>query len=76
MPVLAMRPALPDLFEAEAHQQRRHFAGLQDRQGVHGLRDSNRLKTNELRLELRIAVLEKHRDDFTEILLEFIERGP
>jgi hypothetical protein len=75
MPVLAMRAVLPDVLKAEAYQRRGHFAGLQDREGAHRLRDLDGPKANEFRLELRFAVLKQHRDDFTEVLLEFIERG-
>ena len=31
-----MRPALPNLFKAEANQQRGHFTGFQDGQRAHG----------------------------------------
>jgi len=35
----------------------------------------NRLNTDELRLKLRIPVLEEHLDDFTEVALEFVQAG-
>ncbi len=60
---------LPHLLKAETCQQRGHFARLQDRQRAHRLCDLDGLKANELRLKLRVAVLEEHRNDFTEVLL-------
>ncbi len=55
--------ALPDLLEAELHQENGHLARFQDRQGAHRLRDLDGLKADELRLELWIAVLEEHRNN-------------
>lgn len=40
MPVLAMRPASPNLLEAKAYQERCHLSGLRNRHRIHWLRDS------------------------------------
>lgn len=76
VPVLTVCPTLPNLLEAELHQERGHLAWFQDRQRAHGLRDLYGLKAHELGLEFRIAVLEEHRDDLTKILFEFVEGCP
>lgn len=75
VPLLAMRASLPDLPKAKAFRQRSEFARFQDRDGARGLRDLDGLEAHELGLELGFAVLEQHGDDFTQVLLEFVERG-
>jgi hypothetical protein len=35
MPILPMRPALPNFLKAETHQESGHLAGLQNRQRSH-----------------------------------------
>lgn len=76
VPVLATRPAMPDILEAKAHQQRSHFARLQNWQRTCRLRDLDGLQANKLPFQFRIAVFEKHRDDFSEVHFELIQRGP
>lgn len=78
MAKLFVRPPLPNLLETEAQQQRRDLARLENWDGSHTppSRDSDRMDAEELRLELGIAVLEKHLDYLTQILLEFIQCAP
>ena len=71
--VLPMRSALPHLLEPEPRQVGRDFTRLQNRNRGHSLRDPNRLKCYELRLEFRLTVLEEHLDDFTEVALKLVQ---
>ena len=63
MTELLVRPALPLLDEAESFQQSDDHSGLEDGQAAHGSADSDELRTDEMTLQLRVAVLEKHGDD-------------
>ena len=76
MSVLAVRTALAYLGESETHENRGDFPRLQDGHVAHDLRDLHRLRSDELPLELRCAVLEEHCDDLFEVLAEFVKRGP
>lgn len=61
MPEVLVRPALPNFGEAVSFEQCDHLARLEDRDGPH-LRNLNLADLEELRLQLRFAILEQHLD--------------
>src|SRR3954452_6719318 len=72
MSVLTVRPTLPDLGEPEPLENPGDFAGLENRY-VAQLRDLDGLRTDELALQLRLAIFEQHRDDLFQILSQLVD---
>jgi hypothetical protein len=54
-------------------EQRDHLAGLQDRRLRHGSGNPNGLNADEFRLGRLVTILEKHRDHFSQVGVEFVE---
>lgn len=71
---LLVRPALPNLDEAEPFETRDHLAGSQNRQRPHTafLRDANGFRPDKLGFERRITVLEEHPKDFPEVRAQLL----
>jgi hypothetical protein len=69
-----VRTALPHRSEARTNQQGFELARLQSRYRPHPLRDSDGLEPHELGLQLRLSILEEHRDDLAEVSFELVER--
>jgi hypothetical protein len=70
--VLTVRSALANVGEPEALQDRGDLTGFEDRYVAH-LRDLDGLRADELALHLRLTVLEKHRDDLTQVFVQLVE---
>lgn len=64
---LAVRPALAHLHEPEPLKQCDDLARLEDRDRARHSGDLDRLDTDELGLELRLAVLQEHLDDLLKV---------
>lgn len=62
VPVLSMRSSLADFEEPEPFQDPRDLPRFEDWDVAH-LRDLDGLRSDELTFQLRLAVLEEHRDD-------------
>jgi hypothetical protein len=75
MTILTVGTALSGEGEAAPLQQSRDLAGLQDWDGAQGLPDLNHMRTDELRLELRFAVLQQERHDFLKVGEQFVHGG-
>ena len=73
MTELLVRAALAYLGEPEPLKQRDHLAGFQDRRLRHGSGNANSLNTDEFRLERLVTILEKHRNHFSQVGVEFVE---
>ena len=68
-----MRAALPELGGSEALEPSDDFPWLEDGNRAHvwGLADADRGGTHKLSFGSRVAVLQKHRDDLSQICPEF-----
>jgi hypothetical protein len=75
VPELLVRATLPDLREAVGLQQSDDFPRSQDGNGAHSSGDLDSTHIDELGLEIRLAILEEHFDDLSEILLKLIDVG-
>ena len=72
---LLVRTALAHFDETQGGENRDHFTRTERGNAAHaGLRDVERLRADELGLEIRIAVLEQHVHDFAEVGVELVER--
>ncbi len=70
---------MADLDEPESLKAGDHFARLEDGDGPHGvggLRHEDSLRSNELRLERRVPVLQEHRDYLAEVGMQLVEAVP
>ena len=70
---LLVRTALAYLDKAQALQGRDNFGGLEDRDIAHDSGDRDVLNPNEFRFKNWLALLKKHRKDFTKISVQFVE---
>ncbi len=75
MTILPVGTALSREGEAVPFQQALDLAGLQDWDRAQGLAGLNGMRTDELRLELRFAVLQQERHDFLEVGQQLVDRG-
>ena len=75
MSILAVRTTLADLNESETREDGDDFPRLENGDVTHRLGDLDRLRSNELAVELGRAILKQHGDDFFKVLVEFVERG-
>ena len=75
MTILPVGTALPREGEAVPFQQALDLAGLQDWDRAQGLAGLNGMRTDELRLELRFAVLQQQCHDFLEVGQQLVDRG-
>lgn len=73
MPKLLVRSALADLHKPQTQKPRDYLARLEYWNRAH-LSDLDRLRSNKLRLYLRLAILQQHADDLAQILVQLIER--
>ena len=64
MPKLLVRAALADFDEAQALEDGDHLPRLQDGQSAHRSADDHLLHADELRLDLRLALLQQQADHF------------
>ena len=74
MAILPVGSALSNLDGSEALQNPGDLPRLQDGDVPH-LRDLNGLRTDELPLQLWLAVLKKHGDDLFEVLSQLVDAG-
>ena len=74
MTKLFVRTALTNLDKPKRNQNGNDLRRLQDRDVSHPSSDCDILNSDELGFEYRLAILEKHRNDFLEIAIELIER--
>lgn len=72
MTKLFVGTALPHLHKALPVQEFDNFAWLENRDGAHFSGDLNLPDTNELGFQLRLAVLEEHRNYFAKILFHLV----
>ena len=72
---LLVRSPLPNLLETKAQQQCGDLTWLENWDGSHTSpsRDSDCMDTHKLRLKLGIAILKKHLDHLTQVLLQLIQ---
>ena len=56
------------------YQNSDDFRGLENRDIAHESSDGNVVNSDELRLELRFSILQKHADDFLKIAIELAGR--
>jgi hypothetical protein len=73
---LLVRPFLSNLSKAERNESRHDFRRLENRQLAfrHCLAHLNRLGSDELGFQGRLAILEQHLDDFGQIPIQFFDR--
>lgn len=72
-----MGTTLTDLSESETHQNGGDLPRLENGDVTHRPSDLDRLRADELAIELGRAVLKQHGDDLLEVLAEFVQRdGP
>ncbi len=62
-----MRTALADFREAECNENSDDLVRLENGDVSHCLRNCDILDTDKLRLQVWLAILEKHGDDFLEV---------
>lgn len=74
MPKLFVRAALTNFLKPQSLQNRNDFARLENGNAGH-LRNFDGLNSNELRLNVRRAVLAQHFDDVPQVGIEFVEGG-
>lgn len=72
--ILAMRTALPDLYETQITEQRDNLPRLQDWQLAQVSRDFDGLGADEHTLEARVTLFEKHANHFLKVDAELIQR--
>ena len=75
VPELLVGAALPDFGKPEALKARDNLPRLEDGQRTHS-GDAHRLRSDELRFELRLAILKQHGDHLREVGLQFLHRRP
>lgn len=71
-----MRAALADFGEAEFGEGGNYFAGFENRNIAHGLRDGDVLNPNEFGLQYGFAVFQKHCNNIMQVAVHFIQRFP
>jgi hypothetical protein len=71
-----VRAALADLTEPEPEKNRHDLRRLENRDIAHESSDGDVVNSDELGLEPRFTIFEKHTDDFLKIAIEFVERFP
>src|SRR3546814_8486058 len=71
---LLVRTTLTHFREPERNQDGDDFARLENGDVPHRSGDCDVLDTHELRLQLRLAVSKKHRDDFLQISVQLLTR--
>ena len=74
MAKLLVGAPLSTLFEPQPAQDRDDLARAENRKPAHRL-GGHSLSTDVLTLELRLPVLQEHRDDFVKIRVELVERA-
>ena len=75
MSILAVRTTLANLNESETGEDGGDFPRLENGNVAHCLGDLHRLRSDELALDLRRAILQQHGDDLFEVLAKLVERG-
>src|SRR6185312_3414592 len=61
--------------QSPSAQNRDNLGGLEDGDIAHDLGDRNVVNPNEFRFKNRLAVLKEHREYFTKIGVQLVERG-
>jgi hypothetical protein len=76
VPKLLVRPLRPNFLKAERQEFCHDFRWLEDREFAFGHRSAhlNRLRTDELRFQGGLPILEQHFDDLGEVGIEFVDR--
>jgi len=74
MAELLVRIALAYFDKTQSVENRDDFARFEDRNAGHSVNDDG-LRADELGLELRLAVIQQHCDDFLQIGVQLVERG-
>ncbi|MCC7424868.1 MAG: hypothetical protein IT428_31740 [Planctomycetaceae bacterium] len=73
MSELLVRSSLANFPETNCQQSGNNLMGLEHRQFRHDSDDLERLCSDKLRVELRLALFQKHLDHFGKVLLQLIE---
>ncbi len=73
MPELLVRAALADFDETEGLENSDDLLRLENG-WLHGLRHLERFDADKLRLQCRLAVFEKHRNNFLKVFLQLVNR--
>lgn len=72
--ILFVRTALTNFNKPETLQYCNNFGRFKDRKVSHLSRDLYPLRSDELTLEFRLAILEEHFNNFLQILIQLIQR--
>ena len=73
---LLVRSLLTNLDEAQLKQRSDHLPWLQDREAGHPGSGRDRLNPGECGFHLGSAILQQHRDDLAEVLVQFVQTAP
>ena len=75
VPILHVRATLPGQDKTQGTEDAAHLTGLEDGRPWHRLRgNGDALRADELRVQIRLPILQQHLDDLAEVTLEFVQR--
>ena len=66
---------MPNFRETERDENSNDLPRLENRDVTHRLRDYDVLDTDKLRLQVWLAIFEKHSNDFLEVVVKLVEGG-